>query len=77
MIVYLDTCSIQRPFDDQTQPRIALEAEAVLELIQLIEQGDLDLLSSEVLLLETEQTRIRNDAGLHSTCLPRLLTRSR
>lgn len=55
MLVYLDTCSIQRPFDDQAQLRIALESEAVLRLIQLAEQGDVELLASEVLLLETEQ----------------------
>jgi hypothetical protein len=30
MIVYLDTCTIQRPFDDHSQTRIVLEAEAVL-----------------------------------------------
>lgn len=54
MIVYLDTCSIQRPFDDQSQLRIALEAEAVLGIIDLVEQENLDLLSSEVLVIETE-----------------------
>ncbi len=37
MKVYLDTCSIQRPLDDQTQIRIRLEAEAVLGIISLIE----------------------------------------
>jgi len=30
---YLDVCALKRPFDDQTQPRIRLEAEAVLELL--------------------------------------------
>jgi len=55
MLIYLDTCSIQRPFDDQSQIRIALESEAVLRAIQLVEQGDLDLLSSETLLIETDQ----------------------
>jgi len=55
MLVYLDTCSIQRPFDDQSQIRIALESEAVLRAIQLVEQDDLDLLSSETLLVETDQ----------------------
>lgn len=30
MRVYLDICSFKRPFDDQSQPRIHLEAEAVL-----------------------------------------------
>jgi hypothetical protein len=30
--VYLDICALKRPFDDQTRPRIRLEADAVLEL---------------------------------------------
>jgi predicted nucleic acid-binding protein len=55
MLIYLDTCCIQRPFDDRSQIRIALETETVLRIIQLVEQSDLDLLSSETLLLETEQ----------------------
>lgn len=55
MIVYLDTCSIQRPFDDQSQTRIVIEAEAVLGIIDRIESGEIDLLSSEILQLETEE----------------------
>lgn len=31
--IYLDICALKRPFDDQTQPRIRLEADAVLELL--------------------------------------------
>lgn len=30
---YLDICALKRPFDDQTQARIRLEADAVLELL--------------------------------------------
>ncbi len=56
MKVYLDTCSIQRPLDDQTQIRIRLEAEAVLGVIALIEQGSLELVSSEASLFETRRT---------------------
>ena len=33
MRVYLDICCLKRPFDDQSQPRIHLEAEAVLALL--------------------------------------------
>ncbi len=55
MLVYFDTCVIQRPFDDQSQVRIAVEAEAVLRLIELVEQDLLALLSSEALLLEVEK----------------------
>ena len=54
MTIYLDTCAIQRPFDDQTQLRIALESEVVLAIIKRVENGKMDLISSEVLLLETE-----------------------
>lgn len=54
MTIYLDTCAIQRPFDDQTQLRIALESEAVLAIIEQVENGKIELLSSEILLVETE-----------------------
>jgi hypothetical protein len=33
MLVYLDVCCLKRPFDDQSQPRIHLETEAVLALL--------------------------------------------
>jgi len=52
MRVYLDACSLQRPLDDRTQPRINVEAEAVLTILSLVESGDLELLSSEALQFE-------------------------
>lgn len=33
MRAYLDICALKRPFDEQTQTRIRLEADAVLELL--------------------------------------------
>ncbi|MCX7113610.1 MAG: hypothetical protein NTX45_26680 [Proteobacteria bacterium] len=48
-VIYLDTCSIQRPLDDKSQPRIYLEAEAILAILQLVEAKELELLSSDVL----------------------------
>ncbi len=51
-IIYLDTCSLQRPLDDRSQPRIYLEAEAVLTLLCLVEAEKLQLLSSDVLQFE-------------------------
>ena len=60
MRVYLDCCSLQRPFDDRSQPRIAIEAEAVLVILGLCEAGQLKLLSSESLLFEI--SRIPNQA---------------
>ncbi len=53
MLLYLDMCSLQRPLDDRSQPRIALEAEATLALLALCEGGQLQLLSSDALEYET------------------------
>ena len=50
--IYLDVCCWNRPFDDQTQTRIHLEAEAVLAIVTDIEHGDCELLHSEVVDLE-------------------------
>ena len=52
MRVYLDCCCLQRPFDDKSQPRIAVEAEAVLVILALCESGQLKLISSDALLFE-------------------------
>jgi hypothetical protein len=53
--IYLDLCCVNRPFDDQHQPRVRLEAEAVLGLIQLARLGELILVGSEVLDLESSR----------------------
>lgn len=57
MRIYLDTCTLQRPFDDQSQARINLESEATLEIISAIELGKLELISSEVLEYELEMSK--------------------
>ncbi len=56
MRIYFDTCSLQRPLDDKSQLRIALEAEAILGLITLFEMGNFQLISSEILLFEVQKT---------------------
>ena len=55
MKVYLDMCSIQRPFDTKTQLRIAIEAEAMVGIIALCESGQIDLIASDALGFETER----------------------
>ena len=54
MIVYLDTCAVQRPLDDRDQLRVRVEADILLGIIAAIEVGELDLASSDVLRFETE-----------------------
>jgi predicted nucleic acid-binding protein len=56
MRVYMDACSLQRPLDDRSQPRVNVEAEAVLTVLELVESGDLELLSSDALEFEIDQT---------------------
>jgi hypothetical protein len=65
MKVYLDTCSLQRPLDSKTQIRIVLEAEAILGVIGLCENGEIELVSSEVLIFETNKNpkMVRREFG--------------
>jgi predicted nucleic acid-binding protein len=56
--IYLDCCSLQRPFDDQTQPRIKVESEAILAILAIVESGEVALLNSDA--LEYEISRIPN-----------------
>lgn len=43
MRVYLDNCCFNRPFDDQTQTRIRLEAEAKLDIQQRVTEKQIEL----------------------------------
>lgn len=53
--LYLDACCLNRPFDDQSQDRIRLEAEAVLLIIAHVQAGEWQWIGSDVLNLEIEQ----------------------
>lgn len=55
MKIYLDTSVYNRPFDDQTQPRIWLETLAFVVVLQMIEAGEAELVSSSV--VEYENSR--------------------
>ncbi|MFL6202097.1 MAG: type II toxin-antitoxin system VapC family toxin [Thermoanaerobaculia bacterium] len=55
MLIYLDNCSLQRPLDRKSNPRIHLESEAVLKILDLLESDLVRLVSSEILLLEIER----------------------
>jgi predicted nucleic acid-binding protein len=55
MKVYLDTSVYNRPFDDQTQPRIWLETLAFALILQMIEAKSINLITSSV--LEYENSR--------------------
>jgi hypothetical protein len=73
--IYLDVCCLNRPFDEQRQDRIRLEAEAVLLILGRCEAGVWQWLSSAFVEEEVNNTpsherraRVRNMlSGAHRT----------
>ena len=65
--VYLDTSVYNRPFDDQTQTRIHLEAEAVLSIIQSVEDHEWQWISSDAVAYEINKAPMKN---ARSVCGP-------
>ena len=59
MILYLDNCCFNRPFDDQSQLRIHLEAEAKLQIQLNIRSGLFKLVWSYMLDYENSQNPYR------------------
>lgn len=55
MVIYLDNCCYNRPFDDQTQERIHLESEAILTILQRRQAGIFKIVGSSILELEMER----------------------
>ena len=46
MRIYLDICCLKRPFDDQSQPRIALETTAILSILSAVNDGRIQTVRS-------------------------------
>ncbi|MDE0398015.1 MAG: type II toxin-antitoxin system VapC family toxin, partial [Candidatus Poribacteria bacterium] len=53
--IYLDTCCLSRPFDDQTQARIRQETEVIGRIMLQFRAEHWDWISSEVLIDEVER----------------------
>lgn len=75
MRIYLDCCCLQRLYDDQAQPRIRFETEAVFAILAAVQNGDITLLSSEA--IEYELSRIPDDARYHEAMSLLLLATER
>lgn len=54
MKIYLDVSCLNRPFDDQGQTRVHLEAEAVTMILERCDQGNWQQVSSEMAKIEIE-----------------------
>ena len=55
MRVYLDVCCLNRPFDDRTQDRIHLEAEAILTILKYIEKKQWWMINSDAIIYEVNK----------------------
>ena len=55
MRIYLDTCCLNRPFDDQSQDRVRLEAETVIQILNRFEESNWQWIGSEVLQMEVRR----------------------
>ncbi len=56
MRIYFDSCSLQGPLDDQTQPRIFLESQVISEIFAACESGIFEIVASEILEIELNKT---------------------
>ena len=55
MRIYLDTCCLQRPLDDQTHPRVRVETEAMFAVLAAVQAKEVTLLDSDALRFEIER----------------------
>ena len=58
--IYLDTCCVHRPFDDQAAERVHRETEAVLGIVIRCESGELAWIGSDILRYEAARVRNQN-----------------
>ena len=65
----MDTSLYNRPFDDQTQPRIWLETMALTMILQLIESQQIDLVTSSVVGFENDRNPFPDRKEWVGSCL--------
>jgi predicted nucleic acid-binding protein len=73
----MDVCCLNRPFDDLSQDRVYLEAEAVLSIISHCEKGEFTLVSSGVIDYElsklSDTDRFEQVQALYDAATERIL----
>ncbi len=52
MRVYFDTCSLMRPFDDQSFPRVRLETLAISDVMDFVQSGKIQWIAGRALYSE-------------------------
>lgn len=69
MKVYIDTSALNRIFDDQSQPRIYLEASSMLILFMFVDSQAIEFVSSDVLLFENNNNPYEERRVFINLCL--------
>jgi len=55
--IYLDNSVLNRPYDDQRQPRVWLETLCFVLILQMVEKGEAELVRSPFHVLENDESR--------------------
>jgi hypothetical protein len=67
--LYLDNSVLNRPYDDQRQPRVWLETLCFVLILQMAEQGEAELVSSIFHFLENDESPIMENKNWVEACL--------
>lgn len=75
--IYMDNCCLNRPFDDLSQDKVYLEAEAILSIVSHCEKGEWELLASGVIEYElsrlADAEKLERVRGLYTVARTRLV----
>lgn len=69
MKIYIDTCSLNRIFDDQSQPRIYMESSSMLVIFKLIDTKAIEFVSSEAVIFENSNNPYEERLEFVKLCL--------
>jgi PIN domain-containing protein len=67
--INLDNSVLNRPYDDQRQPRIWLETLCFMLILQLVEKGEAELIGSAFHVLENNESRVADRRAWVEACL--------
>jgi hypothetical protein len=67
--IYLDNSVLNRPYDDQSQPRVWLETLCFVLILQMAEKGEAELLRSPFHILENNESRTVERREWVNACL--------
>jgi hypothetical protein len=67
--IYLDNSVLNRPYDDQRQPRVWLETLCFVLILQMVEKGEAELIRSAFHVLENNESRVAERRDWVEACL--------